>query len=83
MHVTRATWEVLATFASGLEADVAIAQLQSAGIDAIRDDNDSVGIFGAGFQAPTSRGVTVKVPSPVLNEAREVIGLDEDESDES
>jgi hypothetical protein len=80
--MTRATWEVLATFASGLEADLAIAQLEAAGIDAVRDNNDSVGIVGPGFQGATSRGVSVKVPSPLLSEARDVIGLEDDSADD-
>jgi hypothetical protein len=68
-------WAVLATYSSGFEADLAMAQLESAGIPAVRDGNDTVGIFGPGFQGPTARGVTVRVPAATLEEAREVVTL--------
>ena len=45
-------WRVLATFASGLEADIALARLEAAEIPVVRDSNDTVGIFGPGFQGP-------------------------------
>jgi hypothetical protein len=69
-----AEWHVLATFASGLEADIALARLEAAEIPAVRDSNDTVGIFGPGFQGPTSRGVTVRVPAAALADARAVLG---------
>ena len=62
------------TFSSGFEADLAIAQLEAAGIPAIRDDNDTVGIFGPGFQGPNVRGVTVRVPAESLDDARAILG---------
>jgi len=68
-------WKVLATFASGLEADIAIARLEDAEIPALRDSHDA-GIFGAGFQGSTARGVTVRVPAAALDDARAV--LDDD-----
>ena len=43
-------WSVLATYSSGLEADIAMGQLEQAGIPALRDNNNAVGIFGPGFQ---------------------------------
>lgn len=70
-----AVWVPVATYASGFEADLAMAQLESAGIPALRGNNDTAGIFGAGFQGATSRGVTVKVPSSMIDEARETITL--------
>jgi hypothetical protein len=66
-------WREVATFSSGFEADLAIAQLESAGILALRDNNDTVGIFGPGFQGATARGVTVLVPADSLNDARDVL----------
>ncbi len=66
-------WREVATFASGFEADLAIAQLEAAGIPALRDNNDTVGIFGPGFQGATARGVTVLVPVAALNDARAVL----------
>ena len=75
----RSGWREVATFASGFEADLAIAQLGAARIPAVRDNNDTVGIFGPGFQGATARGVTVLVPLDALEEARVVLGLDEDD----
>ena len=63
-------WADVATFSSGFEADLAIAKLQAGGIQAVRDSNDTVGIFGPGFQGATARGVTVRVPTNSLDDAR-------------
>jgi hypothetical protein len=68
-------WRVLATYVSGFEADIAIAQLESAQIPAIRDNNDTVGIFGPGFQGATARGVTVLVPISEFENARAAVSL--------
>ncbi len=68
-------WSVLATYASGFEADLAMAQLETAGIPALRDNNDTVGIFGPGFQGATARGVTVRVPAAALEDARAAVTL--------
>lgn len=68
-------WRVLATYASGFEADIAIGQLEAAEIPALRDSNDTVGIFGPGFQGATSRGITVRVPAAALEDARQVVNL--------
>ena len=37
-------WREAVTVSSGFEADLAIARLEAAGIRAVRDDNDTVGI---------------------------------------
>ena len=66
-------WADVATFASGFEADLVIAQLEAAGIIAVRDSNDTVGIFGPGFQGPTARGTTVRVLTESLDDARAVL----------
>jgi len=66
-------WREVATFASGFEADLAIAQLEASGIPAVRENNDTVGIFGPGFQGATSHGVTVRVPAEALDDALEVL----------
>ena len=68
-------WRVLATYASGFEADLAMAQLEAAEIPAVRDGNDSVGIFGPGFQGTTAKGFTVRVPASALEEARTAVNL--------
>ncbi len=68
-------WRALATYASGFEADFAIAQLEAAEIPAVRSNNDIAGIFGPGFQGATSRGVTVLVPAAALEDARAALNL--------
>ena len=68
-------WSVLATYASGFEADLAMAQLEAAEIPAVRDSNDSVGIVGAGFQGSTTKGFTVRVPAAALEDARSAVRL--------
>ena len=72
--MSASAWHDVATFASGFEADLAIAQLQAAGIEAVRDNNDTVGIFGPGFQGATGRGVTVRVLLDALDDARAIVG---------
>ena len=74
--MTTSGWVDVATVASGFEADLAIARLDAAGIRAVRDDNDTVGIFGPGFQGATARGVTVRVPAESLDDARAVLRPD-------
>ena len=68
--MTASGWFDLATLSSGFEADLLIARLEGAGIRAVRNDNDTVGIFGAGFQGTNPRGVTVRVPVDAVAEAR-------------
>ncbi|HEV7389698.1 MAG TPA: hypothetical protein VGN73_13885 [Gemmatimonadaceae bacterium] len=71
-------WSVLATYSSGLEADIAMGQLEEAGIPALRDSNDAAGIFGASFQGTTPSGFTVRVPTDALDDARAVAILPND-----
>jgi hypothetical protein len=73
--MSESEWRVLATYASGFEADLAMAQLEVAEIPAIRDSNDTVGIFGPGFQGVTTQGFTVRVPADALEDARAVVSL--------
>lgn len=58
---------------STFEADVAVNLLESEGIPAHARGNDIVGIVGPGFQGPTSPGVDVMVPSPLLARALKVM----------
>ena len=71
-------WSVLATYSSGLQADIVMGQLEQAGIPALRDNNDASGIFGASFQGTTPSGFTVRVPTDVLDDARAAVILPED-----
>ena len=73
MSEQQVSWVPVAVYAAGFEADFALAQLESAGILAVRRDNDTVGIFGPGFQGATSRGVAVLVPSDAIEEARSIL----------
>ena len=66
-------WVAIATYGAGYEADLAIARLDTAGIDAVRRGNDTVGLFGPGFEGRTARGVDVLVPSDVVADAQEVL----------
>jgi hypothetical protein len=70
------SWVPVAMYAAGLEADLAIARLEAAGILAVRRDNDTVGIFGPGFQGPSARGVAVLVVSDTMAEAQRVLAPD-------
>ena len=70
-------WSVLATYSSGLEADIAMSQLEAANIPAIRESNDAAGIFGSSFQGTTPQGFTVRVPSAALGDARAAVTLDD------
>lgn len=69
-------WVTVLTCSSGLEAEFAVQQLDSAGIDAVARGNDIVGIFGPGFSGATSRGVDVMVPSNMVEDAREILGTE-------
>ena len=71
--MTVSGWVDVVTFSSGFEADLAVAQLEAAGIRAVRDSNDTVGIFGPGFLGATARGATVRVPADALDAARAVL----------
>ena len=60
-----------------LEAELAVQTLAAADIPAVTRAHDLVGVFGPGFQGSVPRGVDLMVPSPMVEEAREVLGLDE------
>jgi hypothetical protein len=71
--MTQPQWISVATYASALEADIAVARLESAGILAVARGNDIVGLFGPGFGGNTARGVEVLVPSDEIDTARELL----------
>jgi hypothetical protein len=71
--MTDLAWVSIATFAAGFEADLAVAQLESAGILAVARGNDITGIFGPGFGGTTARGVAVLVPSDAVEPARAIL----------
>ena len=67
------SWTKIASFATGFEADLAAAALETAGIPAIVIGHQKSGIFGAGFQGPVIGGLEVKVPASMLDEAWEIL----------
>lgn len=73
-------WIEIASFGAVYEADLAVAILEGAGIPAAVGSGDHVGIFGAGFQGRTIRGVSVLVPSNRAEEARELLEEDPPEA---
>ncbi len=75
-------WTPLVTLASGFEADITVALLEAHDVPAERDGNDTVGIFGPGFQGATARGVTVLVPFSRLEEARGILASPRELPDE-
>jgi hypothetical protein len=66
-------WVTVATYRAVYEADIAAATLEGAGIPARVGGGEHVGIFGAGYQGPTTRGVPVLVPALRADEARDIL----------
>ncbi|CAN5314892.1 hypothetical protein BH23GEM2_BH23GEM2_00850 [soil metagenome] len=73
----RAEWARVTTCSSMLEAELSSQTLEASGIPSRIRAHDLVGVFGPGFQGSIPRGVDLMVPSPLVSEAREVLGLDE------
>ncbi len=67
-----AEWVKLATFASGLDADIARATLEEADIP-VQVRGQHIGAFGPSFQGQVPGGVDVYVPSPELGRARDLV----------
>lgn len=65
-------WASVATFATGFEADLARATLESEGL-LVLIRGPQVGLFGAGFQGTVGGGVELLVPSPELERARHLL----------
>lgn len=66
-------WVPCRSCASELEAHIAAAVLDAAGIPAAIRGNDTAGLFGAGFQGTSARGVWLLVPRAALAAARTVL----------
>lgn len=71
-------WVRIGSYAAPWESDVDRAALESAGIPVLVKGPE-VGIFGPGFIGATGRGVTLFVPSDRLDEARRILGRDDDD----
>ena len=65
-------WVRIASFATGVEAEMAREQLKAAGISVIIHSEGS-GLFGPGFQGTLPSGVAVSVPVADVKEARELL----------
>jgi hypothetical protein len=72
MMSDRIDWALLVEYSSGFEADQAIVQLEQAEIP-VFTQGPEIGIFGPGFSGPTSRGVRLYVPEPLLEDARSIL----------
>ena len=73
----RAEWIEVATFSTGLEADIAKGALEDADIPVLVRSN-APGIFGLAFQGVVAGGVALHVPTPELERARELLNPPDD-----
>ncbi len=73
-------WVKLRTYPTGLEADAARLTLEEADIPVLIP-GQQVGIFGPGYHGGQPGGITVLVPDAALADAREVLGLDDDDEE--
>jgi Putative prokaryotic signal transducing protein len=69
---TRAEWVQVASYPTGLEADIARSALELAEIPVLVR-SDSPGIFGLAFQGVVAGGVRLHVPSPEVERAQAVL----------
>lgn len=65
-------WVKLHTFNAQFEADMLIEILNQADIPTLVQGPEA-GIYGFGFGGATAKGVTIKVPSDRLEEARQLL----------
>ncbi len=70
---SRPQWVKCQDFGNELEASIAVAVLDTAGIPSIIRSNDSVGLFGSAFQGYSAMGVSLMVPSSALEAAKTVL----------
>jgi Putative prokaryotic signal transducing protein len=75
-ETARAEWVEVATFSTGLEADMAKNALEQAEIPVLVRSNAS-GIFGLAFQGVVAGGIALQVPSPEFDRARELLSAQE------
>jgi Putative prokaryotic signal transducing protein len=72
-------WVVVATFSAIWEADFAAETLREAGIPAHVEGGQNVGVFGIGYQGHTQFGVRLRVPWHREDDARTVLGMDDED----
>lgn len=73
----RAEWIEVATFSTGLEADIAKSALEDADIPVLVRSN-APGIFGLAFQGVVAGGISLHVPTPEIDRARELLATSTD-----
>ncbi len=66
---------IVATYSSLIEAELALGRLESAGIPALIDQQDAVGLFGPGHAGKSIRGVDLVVPDSCIAEARMALDM--------
>lgn len=74
----KSRWIVVMTYGVVYEAEMAKGMLENAGIPA-QVLGEHIGVFGPGWSGMSIRGVDLAVPGPLLEDAREVLGLGGDD----
>ncbi len=78
----RPEWVLCRSYGFEFEAHIAAAVLDAAGIPALVRGNDTAGLFGAGFQGASARGVMLLVPRQALAAAQIVLAQPRPPADE-
>jgi len=73
-------WIEIASYGTGIEADMAITMLDAAGIPG-RLKGERAGVFGVTFQGALAQGLTLLVRPEDSERARGILGLDLPEAD--
>ena len=75
-------WVTVATYAARYLAEIPIQTLKGNGIPVIVKGEEP-GIWGPAFSGPTSHGLELQVPEPLVEEARELLGETTGEDEET
>lgn len=70
-------WVRFREYAASFEAELDRQALEQAGIPVMLN-GPVTGVFGPGFAGPTANGVTLLVPADHVEDARDLLGDDED-----
>ena len=73
----RVEWVLLSSYAARYLAELDIQTLEGEGIP-VFVRGEEAGIWGPAFAGPTSQGIRLMVPSTALEDARELLELDDD-----
>ena len=80
---SRVSFVQVGVYATRFEAELAQAQLESADMPSLIQSHAGAGVFGPGFQGAVPGGVALLVPRELLAEAKEILGHDSGDSEES